>query len=235
LIEDAACAIGSEVLWEGRWEKIGKPHGDVSCFSFHPRKLVTTGDGGMLTTANADWDQAFRRWRQHAMSIPDTARHQAREVVFEEYRDLGYNYRMTDIQAAVGREQLRRLPAMLERRRLLASRYDRLLAGIPGIGIPRQPAWALSNWQSYCARLPEHCDQRGVMQKLLDEGISTRRGVMCAHREPAYADQRGCARFPLTLSEGVQDRMIMLPLFHQMTEDDQNRVVTALTRAVTHL
>lgn len=232
LIEDAACAIGSEILWDGCWEKIGKPHSDIACFSFHPRKLVTTGDGGMLTTANPAWDKNFRRWRQHSMSIPDTARHQSREVVFEEYPDLGYNYRMSDIQAAVGREQLRRLPVMLERRRLLAARYDALLAAIPGVETPRQPEWARSNWQSYCVRLPANCDQREVMQKLLGENISTRRGVMCAHREAAYAGREECARFFLTESEAVQDRSIILPLFHQMSEADQDRVAAAVRRAV---
>ncbi|MGA3213929.1 MAG: DegT/DnrJ/EryC1/StrS family aminotransferase, partial [Terriglobales bacterium] len=199
---------------------------------FHPRKLVTTGDGGMLTTANAAWDRDFRLWRQHSMSVPDTARHQSREVVFEAYPELGYNYRMTDIQAAVGREQLRRLPAILERRRMLAARYDTLLAEIPGIGVPRQPVWARSNWQSYGVRLPAHCDQREVLQVLLDENISARRGVMCAHREAAYAGREGSCRFPLTESETVQDRTIILPLFHQMSESDQDRVVAVLERAV---
>ena len=117
LIEDAACAIGSEILWNGRWEKIGKPHGDVACFSFHPRKVITTGDGGMITTANAEWDARFRLLRQHGMSVPDTVRHGSREVIFESYPEVGFNYRMTDIQAAVGREQLKRLPEIVDRRR----------------------------------------------------------------------------------------------------------------------
>src|SRR6266853_2013772 len=108
VIEDAACAIGSEILWQGRWEKIGRPHGDIACFSFHPRKVMTTGDGGMLTTANPEFDRQFRLWRQHGMSVPDTVRHGAREVVFESYPVAGYNYRLTDIQAAIGREQLKR-------------------------------------------------------------------------------------------------------------------------------
>ena len=233
LVEDAACAMGSEILWNGRWERIGKPHGDIACFSFHPRKLVTTGDGGMLTTANADWDRKFRLWRQHSMNVSDAARHNAQQVVFEEYVELGYNYRLTDIQAAVGREQLKRLPAMLERRRMLATRYDKLLSEIPGIGLPKQPCWAHSNWQSYCVRLPERCDQRRFMQKLLDEGISTRRGVMCAHREAPYADMSQCVRFPLTESEIVQDRTIVLPLYHQMTEAEQDRVIAAVANACT--
>ncbi|MBE9020072.1 DegT/DnrJ/EryC1/StrS family aminotransferase, partial [Chroococcidiopsidales cyanobacterium LEGE 13417] len=115
VIEDAACAIGSEILWEGQWQKIGKPHGDIACFSFHPRKVITTGDGGMLTTSNPEWDKQFRLWRQHGMSIPDTVRHGAKQVIFETYPMLGYNYRMTDIQAAVGREQLKRLPEIVAR------------------------------------------------------------------------------------------------------------------------
>ena len=85
LIEDAACAIGSEILWNGQWEKIGRPHGDVACFSFHPRKVISTGDGGMITTRHAEWDREFRLLRQHAMSVPDTVRHGSPQVIFESY------------------------------------------------------------------------------------------------------------------------------------------------------
>jgi perosamine synthetase len=123
VIEDAACATGSEILWKGRWEKIGKPHGDIACFSFHPRKVVTTGDGGMLTTANPEYDRKFRLWRQHGMSVPDTIRHGSRQVIYEGYPELGYNYRMTDLQAAMGRVQLKRLPELISRRRHLAELY----------------------------------------------------------------------------------------------------------------
>jgi dTDP-4-amino-4,6-dideoxygalactose transaminase len=137
VVEDAACAIGSEILWQGQWEKIGKPHGDIACFSFHPRKIMSTGDGGMITTANAQWDATFRLLRQHAMSVPDTVRHGANQVIFESYGTLGYNYRMTDIQAAVGREQLKRLPQIFEKRRELGDRYGSLLAAIPGLDLPR--------------------------------------------------------------------------------------------------
>ena len=150
LIEDAACAIGSEILWDGQWQKIGRPHGDVACFSFHPRKIVSTGDGGMLTTRHADWDKQFRLLRQHAMSVPDTVRHGSDQVIFESYPTVGYNYRMTDIQAAVGREQLKRLPGIVRERRELAARYRELLAPIAGLGLPHEPAWARSNWQSFC-------------------------------------------------------------------------------------
>src|SRR6185436_747544 len=133
VIEDAACAIGSEVLWDGRWERIGKPHADIACFSFHPRKLLSTGDGGMLTTRDEKLDATFRLLRQHGMTVPDTVRHASSQVVFEEYSVPAYNYRLTDIQAAIGREQLKRLPAIVERRRTLAAAYAKCLGGISGV------------------------------------------------------------------------------------------------------
>ncbi|MFZ4536453.1 DegT/DnrJ/EryC1/StrS family aminotransferase [Propionivibrio sp.] len=229
VIEDAACAIGSEILWDGQWEKIGRPHADVACFSFHPRKVVSTGDGGMITTNHADWDAKFRLLRQHAMSVPDTIRHKSSQVIFESYPVVGYNYRMTDIQAAVGREQLRRLPEIVRERRLLADGYNALLADTLGLVLPHEPEWARSNWQSYCVRLPIGCDQRSVMQAMLDAGISTRRGIMCSHREPAY--QSSPLRYPLPHSEHAQDECILLPLFPSMTSVEQSQVVTALQAA----
>ncbi len=226
VIEDAACAIGSEILWQGRWEKIGKPRADVACFSFHPRKVMSTGDGGMLTTANGEWDAKFRLLRQHAMSVPDTVRHGSAQVIFESYPTVGYNYRMTDIQAAVGREQLKRLPEIVSRRREIADRYRDLLRGVPGLGLPHEPECARSNWQSYCVRLPPGAEQRAVMQDALDRGVATRRGIMCSHREAAYAGAP--LRFDLPQSESAQDRCIVLPLYPQMTADEQDRVASVL-------
>ncbi len=231
LIEDAACAIGSEILWEGQWEKIGKPHGDAACFSFHPRKVITTGDGGMITTNHPQWDEQFRLWRQHCMSVPDTARHQSSRVIVERYTDLGYNYRMTDIQAAVGREQLKRLPSIVARRRELAERYAGLLCDMEGLVLPYEPAWARSNWQSYCVGLPEHADQLSVMQQLKDVGVATKTGIMCAHREPAY--ESFPPRFSLPKSENTQDRSLLIPLFTQMTEEEQDFIAQSLRRILT--
>lgn len=230
VIEDAACAIGSEILWQGRWEKIGRPHGDIACFSFHPRKVITTGDGGMLTTNNAEWDQQFRLWRQHGMSVPDTARHGSKEVIFESYPVVGYNYRMTDIQAAIGREQLKRLPELITRRRQLAERYHQLLSKLRGVTVPIEPPFARSNWQSYCLRLPDYCDQRAVMQKMLDLGVATRRAVMCAHREAAYTNRYGKQSLPV--SEAASDHCILLPLYTQMSAEDQDVVIAALQSAL---
>lgn len=246
VVEDAACATGSEIRWNATWEKIGKPHGDIACFSFHPRKVITTGDGGMLTTNNPEYDQHFRLLRQHGMSVPDTARHASNTVINESYVLLGHNFRMTDIQAAVGREQLKRLPELVRERRILAERYNTLLRQIPEIMIPGQPEYACSNWQSYCVRLPRHIDQRRVMQYMLDEGISTRRGVMCTHREPAYprgtwscglvaGDGCDCVAFTcqrLHESEAAQDHGLVIPLFNGLTEADQERVVETLKAAL---
>jgi perosamine synthetase len=229
VVEDAACAIGSEILWEDQWEKIGKPHGDIACFSFHPRKVMSTGDGGMITTANAEWDATFRLLRQHAMSVPDTVRHNTNQVIFESYPILGYNYRMTDIQAAVGREQLKRLPEIIETRRKLADTYTSLLSAIANLELPDEPAWARSNWQSFCVRLPDGIDQRTAMQQMLDEGVSTRRGIMCSHREPSYTEFS--LHSPLPRSELAQDRSIVLPLYPQMTAPEQERVAAALWRS----
>lgn len=229
VVEDAACGIGSEIEVDGAWQKIGRPLGDVACFSFHPRKVMSTGDGGMLTTRHADWDAQFRLLRQHGMSVPDTVRHGSPQVIFETHPVLGYNYRMTDIQAAVGREQLKRMPEIVAARRRLALRYTALLEQSNGIVPPTEPAWARSNFQSYCVRLPDHCDQRTVMQAMLDAGIATRRGIMCAHREKGYASEP--LRTPLPHSEAAQDHCIVLPLYPQMTEAEQDTVVETLKQA----
>ena len=241
LVEDAACAIGSE--YRGR--KIGhNQYSSLVCFSFHPRKIVTTGDGGMITTDSEVFAQRLRRLRQHGMSASDLQRHRSARIVTEEYLELGYNYRLTDLQAAVGRVQLQRLPEIVERRRELADRYAALLSSIPGLALPAEPAWARTNWQSYCVRLPEHCDQRRVMERLLADGIASKRGVMCTHRSPAYAaipwscghHAETCTCPPGTCtrlreSELAEDRSVMLPLYPGLSEADQDRVVAAMASA----
>jgi dTDP-4-amino-4,6-dideoxygalactose transaminase len=234
LIEDAACAIGSEIRWNGCWERIGKPHGDVACFSFHPRKIISTGDGGMITTRHKTWDANFRLWRQHGMSVSDSVRHASNRVIFEAYPELGFNYRMTDIQAAVGRQQLKRLDEIAARRRELAAKYDHLLRDTPGLTLPFAPDWARSNWQSYCVGLPAECSQEEVMQTLLEQGIATRRGIMCAHREAAYAVQPWRSSGSLSHSEEAQDRSVLLPLFPQLKQAEQEHIVSSLRKAVSY-
>ena len=217
VVEDAACAIGSEVSFDGcaTWEKIGKPHGDIACFSFHPRKILTTGDGGVITTNDREMDARFKLLRQHGMSVPDSIRHSSNEVIFEDYVTTGFNYRMTDIQAAVGIEQLKRLDSILAERRNLAARYRELLEDIPNLQLPEMKNTLRPNWQSYPTRLLESLSmgQIEIMQHLLDKGIATRRGIMNAHQEPAYQS----ANRSLPKSELCRDRVILLPLFPGMT------------------
>jgi dTDP-4-amino-4,6-dideoxygalactose transaminase len=227
VVEDAACAIGSRVRVGQDWERIGRPHGVVACFSFHPRKVLTTGDGGMLTTNDPELDRRFRLLRQHGMSIPDTVRHASKRVVFEEYPVVGFNYRMTDIQAAVGRVQLERLPEILERRIELAGRYTGAFRDVPGLETPYTPPDLRPNYQSYALRVgrdyPLGRDE--LMQDLLEQGISTRRGIMNAHQEPAYA---GGGPFHLPRSESARDQVVLLPLFDALTEAEQDRVIEGI-------
>ncbi len=189
VIEDAACAIGSEIQFADRWERIGRPHGAIACFSFHPRKLVATGDGGMITTSNPDYDAKFRLLRQHAMSVSDTVRHSANKIIFEDYVTTGFNYRMTDVQAAIGIEQLKRLPGFLEQRKQLAALYRENLKTISWLETPHEPSYCRSNWQSYPIKVLDHApvSRDALMQRLLDSGISSRRGIMNAHQELPYS------------------------------------------------
>ena len=233
VVEDAACAIGSAVTLDGgrTFEAVGRPHGAVACFSFHPRKLVSTGDGGMIVARDRALIDTARELRHHGMSVSDVARHGSDAVLFESYRRTGFNYRMTDIQAAIGLEQLKRLPRMLERRRAQAARYAKLLASVGGVEAPTEPAYARTNWQSYVVRLASGEWQRPVMSAMRTRGIATARGIMCAHLEPPYrsAWPQGC----LPHSEAMRERGLILPLFHQLSPEEQERVVGALAVALT--
>jgi perosamine synthetase len=223
LIEDAAPAIGA--TYHGR--RVGSIS-PVTCFSFHPRKSITTGEGGMITTDDSELATHARILRAHGASISDLTRHQAATVTIEEYNALGYNYRMTDMQAAVGIEQLKKLDWILSRRRDLADRYARLLAGLRGITPPYAPPDAPHTYQSYIVRLdPAVWPSRDeVMERLLDQGIATRRGVMAIHMEPYYRHKFGEIHLPVT--EEASRQTMLLPLFATMAEDEQDQVVSAL-------
>lgn len=218
LIEDAACAIGSEY----RGKKIGG-HGNIACFSFHPRKIITTGEGGMITTDNPEIAERLRRLRHHGMSVSDVERHESRKVVIEKYFEIGYNYRMTDIQAAIGIEQLKRLPFIIERRRQIAEVYNREFKNIKSIRVPEIPDYAFHNYQSYWIEkfdsTPVSRDE--LMQKLLDKGISSRRGIMAIHMEECY---KKCY-VPLPETELVTKNTILLPLYPAMTAEEQAYIV----------
>jgi dTDP-4-amino-4,6-dideoxygalactose transaminase len=227
IIEDAACATGSVYR--------GKPVGDntyspLVCFSFHPRKVISTGDGGMITTPDADLAARLRLLRQQGMSVNDLERHQSKTVVSEIYPILGYNYRLTDVQAAIGLCQLRRLDAILARRRAIAAHYDRMLAGTPGVRLFAEPADCRWNQQTYLIRLEGSGAARRdtFMQRLLEEGIATRRGIMSIHREASYVERFGPQSFPQ--SERASDECVCLPLYTQMADADIDRVSAAVRR-----
>lgn len=215
LIEDAACAAGSS--YKGK--KIGS-HSDLVCFSFHPRKVITTGDGGMITTSREDFYKRLKLLRQHAMSINDRARHNSSKIIFEEHVEVGYNYRMTDIQAAVGIKQLEKLDWLIEERRKVAHQYFEALKNIESIRLPFEKDNYFSNYQSYSIYLKPSCkiSRNELMQKLLEEGIASRRGIMTSHREPAYA--KACKGLSLPVSEDLCDRSILIPLFVPMQKEE---------------
>ncbi len=227
VVEDAACGAGS--TYRGRPVGAGA---EIAAWSFHPRKILTTGEGGMLTTSRPDWADRARRLREHAMSVSAAARHASVLAPPEEYAEIGFNYRMTDLQAAVGLVQLDRLPEVVRRRRELAAGYAKAIAEIPGLRAVTDPAWGTGNYQSYWVEvLPEFpLDREGLLTHLAEAEISSRRGIMAAHRQPAYRGlDTGAAALPVT--ERLTDTTLILPLFHQMSESEQARVVDALRAA----
>ncbi len=222
LVEDAACAIGAH--YKGR--PIGSL-GPPTCFSLHPRKVITTGEGGMVAVQDAAVAERMRRLRGHGMSMSDLARHNSSEVVVESYPERGWNHRMTDMQAAIGLCQLEVLDHILQRRRELAERYTEALAGVPFLQTPYEPSYASRTWQSYCVRLApgSPVDQGELMGLLLGDGIATRRGVMATHLEPAYAAER----LELPHTEAASRETVMLPLFPGLTDAEQDRVIERLS------
>jgi perosamine synthetase len=223
VVEDAACAAGATYH--------GRPAGaraSLATFSFHPRKLLTTGEGGMIITPDPDLAARLRRLREHGMDVSAAARHSAHQPVIEHYLEVGYNYRMTDVQAAIGLVQLRRLGDIVTRRRQLAQRYQRLLGQIPGLRMIADPGYGTTNFQSFWVALPDEfaVTRNELLQRLADAGVSARRGIMAAHLEPAYADQGHDAHLPVT--ERLSSSSIILPLFHQLTQDEQDQVISVV-------
>jgi perosamine synthetase len=227
VFEDAACALGSRY----KDKPIGA-HTEMACFSFHPRKVICTGDGGMITTNNAEYAERLRLLRQHGMNVSDAARHNARKVIIEEYPIVGYNYRLTDLQAAVGIGQMARLESLVKARVELAMRYNRLLSEFEWLQAPYIPSYADPNFQSYAVSLSDDCPvtRDSVWQALLDNGVAAKRGIMTIHRESSYTDTYGHQSLPMT--EKASDSSLLLPLYPLMTEDEQDQVVAALRKAL---
>jgi len=226
IIEDAACAAGATY----RGASAGTL-GDAACFSFHPRKSITTGEGGMLTTSNSEWAVRARRLREHAMNVSAAERHISTLPPPELYLERGFNYRMTDLQAAVGLVQARKLPEMVARRRQLAAIYGAELDERGGLRCVADPPYGTSNFQSYWVELGQgaRIDREGLLAHLASRGISARRGIMAAHLQPAYATHPHIA---LPVTERLTDNTLILPLYHELTDDDQARVIDAVLEAV---
>lgn len=227
VIEDAACGAGS--TYRGRPVGAGA---ELAAWSFHPRKLITTGEGGMLTTNRRDWAERARRLREHAMNISAKDRQASVLAPAEEYVEIGFNYRMTDLQAAIGIVQLGRLGEIVARRRRLADRYAAQLASIEGLRPVADPEWGTSNFQSYWVEVEPsfETDREGTLEALARADVSARRGIMASHLQPAYRG-RGTGGLPLPVTERLTRRTLILPLFHQMTESEQDRVIEALRGA----
>ncbi|MBM4420042.1 MAG: DegT/DnrJ/EryC1/StrS family aminotransferase [Chloroflexi bacterium] len=223
VVEDAAPTIGEK--YKGRM--VGA-NAEAVCFSFHPRKVITTGEGGMIMTNDSALATRLRTLRQHGMNVSDLARHNADRVIIEEYKELGFNYRMTDIQASIGIVQVRRLPELLRQRRERAARYNAELPRIRGISIPFVPKYAEHTYQSYCVRLTAECrlDREELMTNLLRRGIATRRGVMASHLEDVYVKRYGKVHLPVT--EEATRTTMLIPLYASMTDDEQSYVIDAL-------
>ncbi|MEI7592764.1 MAG: DegT/DnrJ/EryC1/StrS family aminotransferase [Actinomycetes bacterium] len=227
IVEDAACALGSTLG--------GRPVGfdaDLAVFSFHPRKIITTGEGGMVVTTSADSAARLRRLREHGMSRSAFDRHAASGPIAEQYLEPGFNYRMTDIQAAIGISQLARLPQIVAERRERASRYQRELGVIAGLQSASDPSYGTSNFQSYWVVLPDDfpVTRDELLERLAAAEISCRRGIMASHLEPAYATA-GVAMASLPVTERLTAQSLILPIFHGMTDGDQDRVVAVIRQA----
>jgi perosamine synthetase len=226
VLEDAACAAGS--TYRGRAVGAGA---ELAAWSFHPRKLVTTGEGGMVTTDDSEWATRLRRLREHGMSVSAADRHRSAQPVLEEYLEVGFNYRMTDVQAAIGVVQLSRLADLVATRRGIAARYHVMLADIPGLVTAGDQSWGTTNYQSFWVCLPDDLkvDRNDVLSALAREGISARRGIMAAHLEPAYTAVR---HVPLPVTERLSRNSLILPVFHDLTISEQEHVVAVLRRAI---
>lgn len=229
VVEDGACALGAE--YHGR--PVGAL-GNPCCFSFHPRKVITTGEGGVITTDDDELADTLRALRSHGMRACAREPHDAPTATSEPITLVGYNYRMTDVQAAVGQVQIGRLAGILERRKALARRYGAALSPA-GLAAPVEPAGSRHTFQSYMVLLPDHftASQRDlVIQRLADRGISTRPGLMALHLQPAHHDP---TRPALPVTEALARRGLMLPLYPELSESDQDRVVRELCSAVGEL
>jgi perosamine synthetase len=239
VVEDAACGFGAR--YNG--QHVGN-FGDTGCFSFHPRKAITTGEGGMITTNHAALAERLRRLRDHGAAMSDLQRHMgARPYLLSDHPDAGYNQRMTDLQAALGSAQMSRANDIVRERQSLAARYDQGLADLEWLQTPAKPKAYAHGYQSYpCLFLPDRAKtaaktgdvnevkvinelRNAWMDQLQYAGISTRPATHAVHMLSFYEQKYSLSpeRFPNAFA--ANDCSISLPLFHGMTEAEQDYVI----------
>ena len=209
-------------------EKIGS-HSNFVCFSFHPRKIITTGEGGMICTNDDEIAKKLRLYRQHGMSINDRVRHEARSILKEDHLVVGYNYRLTDAQAAIGIEQLKKIDEIILLRRNIAQKYNEAFSHIPFVKTPFEKSTEKNNFQTYPLYLQDKDVQfrDELMNGLLSEGIATRRGIMTAHREKAYASKE---KISLPITEDLSDKSICLPLFPELANQQIQKIINSVSK-----
>jgi dTDP-4-amino-4,6-dideoxygalactose transaminase len=220
IVEDGATALGGG--YKGR--RVGAL-GAPTAFSFHPRKIITTGEGGMLTTDDEALAERARIVRSHGASVSDLERHKARGTIYAAYPEVGYNYRMTDIQGAMGVEQMKKLAQILARKQEIGRWYDAHLAEVDEVETPYVPEWAVHSYQSYLIHFkPEYrIDRDALLRQMAERGISCRHGIAPMHWEPYYRQLMGELRLPIT--EKVSLSTMFLPIYPQMTEDELHYIV----------
>jgi dTDP-4-amino-4,6-dideoxygalactose transaminase len=230
VIEDAACAIGT--TYRGR--PVGVI-GDAGCFSFHPRKIVTTGEGGMVTTNRDDLAARVRVLRNHGTTgPPDPTEEPHGPWTMGTFDRLGFNLRFSDIQAAVGIAQMSKLERLLAERRRRAARYNELLADLDDLQLPTAGAVDGHNYQSYVVRILEGGRERRnrVMEAFAEADVQTRPGTHAVHRLGYYRDKYGLAPDDFPQAALCEDTTITLPIFPGMTDADQERVVGVFRRTL---
>jgi dTDP-4-amino-4,6-dideoxygalactose transaminase len=224
VLEDAACATGTK--YQGR--HVGG-FGRAGCFSFHPRKAITSGEGGMIVTDDEATASKIEVLRSHGASTSDFARHQQSGggFVLPEFDDLGFNYRMTDIQAAIGVEQMKKLRWILSERQKRAQRYTQKLAGIPGLSLPVTPAGDEHAYQSYVTLVERSHEERDrVALELQARGIATRQGTHAVHALGFYRKKFGLAPEDCPMAWKADRQSMALPLYATMTDEEQDYVVS---------
>jgi perosamine synthetase len=231
VIEDACHALGTE--YRGR--QVGAI-ADMTVFSFHPVKHVTTGEGGMVATSNAIFAETLRRFRNHGISSEARKRHNAGQWHYEMIL-LGFNYRLTDIACALGLSQLKKLDANLARRREIAARYTAAFSEIPGIVPPTVRREANPAWHLYPVRLdlPKLTAEREkIFRALRAENIGVNVHYIPVHYHPYYRERFGDRRGEVPIAEDAYERLISLPMFHGMTDQDVEHVIQAMRKVIAY-